>query len=371
MLCDVNKCTGCAACYAICNFDAIRMIEDELGVLHPVINEEKCKQCGLCEKVCPEINGVSFLAPESCYAAYTKNISDVDTVASGGIATAFGRYVISQKGAVFGTILENDGRFECVETEDGLEQFKGSKYVHICPYNIYRKVKTKLEENKECLFVGTPCQVAGLKSFLGKNYNNLITVDLICHGTPPFAYLEEHLSEKKIYNYSRITFRGKDNFSLTCYNEKGDKVYSMPHHMDEYFFSFLNSLTYKEACYDCKYAKKERVSDITIGDFWGLADDALDGYKGKKSVVLINTQNGKMFFKKVKTQLVYQERCVNEAIEGNAQLRVPSKKPRKRDVFIKYYKRDGFKKAMKISGVLRIVKVNLLKNRIKNLFVNK
>ena len=366
MLCDTNKCTGCSACYAVCNFNAIVMLEDELGVLHPEIVEDKCKKCGLCEKVCPVIRKNDKLTPQKCYAAYTKNERDVKSVASGGLATAFGRAVLNEGGVVFGTCLGKEARFMCAETEEALENFKGSKYVYVFPDKIYREVKEKLDLGKLCLFVGTPCQVDGLKSFLRKEYENLITVDLICHGTPPFSYLKEHLSKVK-EPYEKVSFRGENNFSLTCYNKEGSVIYSMSHHLDEYFYSFLNALTYREACYSCQYARGERVSDITIGDFWGLASDALGGYKGRKSVALINTEKGMSFFEKVNDDIVFEERNVKEAVSGNAQLRAPSKKPSNREVFAETYRHNGFDAAMKKAGVTQKIKMNKFKSRIKML----
>ncbi len=369
MLCDANKCTGCSACFAACNFDAISMIENELGVLQPQINAEKCKSCGICEKVCPVIQNTAFELPKACYAAYTKNRDDIDKVASGGLATAFGRFVASNGGAVFGTVLGKNAHFEYAENEDELDKFRGSKYVYVFPDRIYRDVKIKLDENRLCLFVGTPCQVDGLKAFLRKDYDNLITVDLICHGTPPFAYLKAHLSRVD-ERYEKVTFRGEKDFSLTCYDAKNDIVYSEAHHHDEYFYSFLNALTYREVCYNCAYAKKERVSDITIGDFWGLAPDALNGYKGKKSVALINTDKGLAFFEKIKEHIVFEERTVDEAVAGNAQLRKPSVKDKRRDAFIQEYAKSGWIAAIKKSGIKSIVSLNRFKTQIKSLLKN-
>ncbi len=367
MLCDSEKCTGCAACYNVCSFDAISMSEDDLGAVKPVIDLNKCKECGLCKKVCPVILNNKKNKPIKCYAAYTKNEKDVKTVTSGGVATAFGRYVLSENGVVYGTEFDQTAKFSRAEDVEMLEKFKGSKYVYIFPDKIYQAVKNDLKNGRTCLFVGTPCQIDGLKSFLRKEYENLITVDLICHGTPPFKYLKEHLMAFD-GKYKKVSFRGEKEFKLICSDEIGTILFEKPHHLDEYYVSFLEALTYRENCYVCSYAKPERVSDLTIGDFWGLDNNALNGYKGKKSVVLINTERGKAFFDKASELLVFEERDVHEAIRGNAQLRNPSNPHRKREIFKCEYKKSGFKISMRKSGISFCVLMNRIKFCIKNIF---
>ena len=363
-LCDQKDCTGCMACYNACHFGAIKLITDPMGRIVPEIQQDKCKECGLCQKTCPALNPVIKRTSRTAYAAYTNNAGDRRTCASGGIATTFSRYFIENGNVVFGSAFGNDNQLQVVKvtSQDGLEELKGSKYVYSFPGYSYIQVKECLSEGNKCLFIGTPCQIAGLKAFLKGKDEGLLTIDLICHGTPPMAYLNEHIKELGLPANVRMAFRGEKGFNLCAYDDQGREIFSKPHEEDTYFYSFLKSLSYREPCYSCQYACPERVSDITIGDFWGLGDDALNGYKGRKSVILINTDKGRDYFEKIADRITYEERELQEAVNGNAQLRKPSCVPADRAVFKKVYVEKGFEDAVKATSVYKTIR----KYRIKN-----
>lgn len=362
LLCEKEKCFGCGACFAACSCDAIEMKLDSFGALYPDIKLDKCIGCKQCESVCPVKNYMEFAEPVECYAAYTKIKEDVETVSSGGVATTFGKYIISQEGVVFGINKNLPYFFHCAETNEEVNGFKGSKYVHVFPGKVYKKVKEKLLDGKRCLFVGTPCQIAGLKSFLKKEYEGLITVDLICHGVAPYSYLEQWLKSKVKDEINSISFRGKDSYVLNVRDKENKILYKKASSEDAYFYAFLNGLILRENCYSCPYARKERISDVTIGDFWGLDKSALNGYKGKKSLVIINTSKGKNFFEGTKSLLNFEKRDLEEALSKNDQLSFPSKSHTERDTFKKVYEEKGFCVAIKACGILKEAKRNSIRN---------
>lgn len=368
MLCEKAQCTGCLACYNACAFHAIQLKKDDLGVVYPQIDAELCRKCGKCAAACPVLHPPKAGRSLEAIALYTKNEKDRKTCASGGVATTLYREVLRNGGVAFGTGFAIDGMpcLKVIETEEDLEKAKGSKYVYAFPGLIYREVELQLKTGKQCLFVGTPCQVAGLRSFLKKEWDNLLAIDLICHGTPPQDYLKEHLQSKsKGKAVAGVKFRGEQGFWLLAQTETGTPAYSKKFDEDIYFISFLRGLTYREICYSCPYACEKRVGDITIGDFWGIASDAMHGYKGRISAALPNTEKGKAFLQECKSSFEYETRTVEEAIKGNAQLRQPTIPHTQRDVFTSVYQETGsFERAIDATVITRLVKKACIRNRI-------
>lgn len=350
-ICDKNSCTGCSACYNICPKDCIDMVEDENGSLIPKINNEKCINCGMCIKVCPENNEIKYNEPIKVYAAWSLDEETRKNSASGGIAYEIYKYFINIGGAAVGTSFNSEMILEhkLATTMEEIKRFRGSKYVQSSIGKVYVDVKKKLIEGQEVVFIGTPCQINGLKNFL-KNIDtkNLLIIDLVCHGVPPIKYLQDYLDYLKIKDIiDDISFRGRNNWNFTAY--KKNKVIYMKHNKEDlYYKAFLNSLFYRENCYNCKYARKERISDITLGDFWGLGKKEDFKYKTEDgvSLILVNTEKGNNIINKIKDNLFIKERTLEEAIEGNAQLNHPSKKKDDTDIFRKIYMEDGFDKAI-------------------------
>ena len=339
-ICNPDCCTGCSACLNICSSDAIHMEEDCLGVEHPVIDPAKCIDCGACAKVCPVHAVPSFRHPLSCYAAYVGNrlTPDRRLCASGGIATAFSRYVIKERGGVvYGTRWDNDFNPLIVRVDklEDLEFLKGSKYVQSIVGLSYRQIRSDLKSGRDVLFIGTPCQVAGLCNFLRRPYENLWTVDLICHGVSPTSYFRdemEYLKAKR--SFARITdirYRGNDrqNFRLSVWNDN-KLLYSRQCYSQPYFSGFLKAISLRENCYSCAYAQPARISDLTIGDFIGLGKDTPFSFpwreRGNASVVIVNTERAIDFYKSVQVsvpELVSIEREYSEAVKYGPSLRAP------------------------------------------------
>lgn len=351
-ICDKNKCTGCSACINICPKKCITMQEDEYGVLMPYINEEECINCNICTKTCPENNHIEYTKPIKVFAGWSLDENVRKKSASGGIAYEMYKHVIGNNGIAVGTSFdENLDLVHKIATNlEEINKFRGSKYVQSSIGRVYGKIKDLSKEGKQVIFIGTPCQVSGLKNFMGnKNMDNIITVDLVCHGVPPIKYLKEYLKYISVQDkIDSISFRGINNWNFTCYKNE-EVIYKKHDKEDFYYNSFLNGLFYRENCYHCKYAKKERIGDITIGDFWGLGKeipfnyDTTDGV----SLILVNTEKGHKFLNEINTKIFLQERTLEEAIKGNAQLSHPSVKNKETDKFKELYKKYGFKEAIK------------------------
>lgn len=369
-ICTREMCTGCCCCMNICPKDAITMVNDELGKTIPQINEDNCTECRLCIERCPMNTDKGFYAPRKCYALWTKNDRDRSTCASGGVATGFSRVVLRNSGTVFGTSFNHELTLvhSMAETEEELEMFKGSKYVQSCIGYNFRQVKKQLKSGRQVLFIGTPCQIDGLNKYLNKDYEKLITVDLICHGTPPMKYLNEYINsvnKNRRLIVTNISFRGRCDFHLMVMGEQG-LLYKRKHDTDYYFRAFLDGLIHRDNCFNCKYAQPNRVSDITIGDFWGLNRNTMKtDYPGKVSVALINTRKGEGFFDEVNEFFTVEQRPIKEAVDGNEQLRRPSLKPKDREKFALKYKELGFINALKETDI----KKEIEKTKIRDVMV--
>ncbi len=361
-ICDFEKCSGCGACMNICPHNAIIMRENEYGEIVPFVLEDRCTLCGLCQKTCPVNNEVDKRKAEVSYAVLSKDSNDAKYSSSGGVAAVFSRYVLQNGGVVYGAACtDKKTKHIRVDDESGIDKLRGSKYVQSEIGLIYRDVKEKLKADKKVLFIGTPCQVAGLKAFLKKDWDNLITVDLICHGTPPHKFLQEHL-DRKIKSWDSYSFRGLYDFCLSAYR-KNELVFCKECNQDEYYKSFLDGLTYRNSCYSCQFARPQRVSDITIGDFWGLDKKTLKNhYPGRISVLLPNTSKGREFFFAIKDLFIFEERKFEEAAnEEQGNLLHPSNKHPEREKFLNNYVLSGFDNAVKKTDAW---KKNIRKQRI-------
>lgn len=369
-ICDLKNCTGCFACMNICPAGAVSVLLDDSFKTVPQIDKDKCISCGLCQKICPEINPVKGHSPKLCFAAWTKDDRDRQECSSGGIAAGFSEYMLSVGGVVFGAGYGENAEIKhiCADSAEKLNQLKGSKYVQSDIGFSYRKAKEYLEQDTPVLFTGTPCQIAGLYAYLQKDYDKLVTVELICHGTPAQKFLTDYLDEiGAAKNRTKVTFRGKHDFQLTVFDH--DKIiYQKPRETDLYYQAFYQRLSLRNNCFLCRYANKEnRPADIIIGDFWGLDRETLKNkYPGKISAVLINTDKGLAFWKK--NDFIYEPRNVEEAIRGNSALSHPHPYPKEWKDFLNFYRELGFSRAVKKTSAAGLIKKNkyiMRKNKIK------
>lgn len=317
------------------------MKEDEFGYLYPQIDESRCVECGICQKVCPEINRPSSEPIQKAFASWSLDADDRRSSTSGGIASVMTTHVLREGGIAFGAVADKqcEVHHEGIDTLAEATRFKGSKYVQSTIGNCYKEVKEALKANRKVLFTGTPCQIAGLRNYLGQSYENLTTIDIICHGVPPIKLVREHLSHYcNPEEVTKVTFRGTEGFKLSAFQD-GKILYSESFPHDSYMYGFMYGLFYRPSCYDCRYAHRQRVSDITIGDYWGLGKKSAVSYpKEKVSVVIPNTAKGNQLLHECQDYLFMEERDPEEAIAGNAQLQRPSKRHKYYNVFRKMYK---------------------------------
>lgn len=347
-ICKPDLCTGCSLCASQCPKQCITMKEGKLGHLYPSINQEKCIDCKLCQRKCPSLHPVTRIYPLKGYAAWAKDDEDYISSTSGAMASVFSSYIISKGGVVYGCAVLPNIKIAHIRVSDqkNLYKLKGSKYVQSSILDVLPQIKKDIKDGKIVLFIGTPCQVAAVKSMYRTAPDNLYIVDIICHGTPSNAFLKYYIIKKKNIKEGEVTnikFRTPDSFSLQVF-KNNKKLYSSPNlwtdrYKDLYFNTFIDGFTYRLSCYKCPYAASQRISDVTIGDFWGL--DAYPPYnipehKYGISAVLPITEKGMNLLNAVKDTINIYKRTPQEAIEGNDQLRHPKEMDWRIKIFQKY-----------------------------------
>ena len=327
-------CNGCGACALICPVNAIEMIEDEEGFLYPKINQEKCINCNKCRKVCsnnPEKNPYEIKA----YATKNKDEEKRKNSTSGGMFKILAEYVIQKQGIVFGVKLDENliAVHDYSETIEGCKDFSLSKYVRSDLGNSYPKIKEFLHNNRYVLFTGTPCQIQGLKSYLGKDNEKLILCEIICHANPSPKVLkmyiknQENLEKKKV---KKIYFRSKnEEMNNSAYIEFEDGTKKK---IQEYITAFSgNQLINRPSCHNCQFVDENRKSDFTIGDFWGI-EEVLPNFKDNKGISLftVNTEKATKIFNEIKQNMEYQNVDLESAFKYNHHSNLPQNKNRKK-----------------------------------------
>lgn len=353
MVCDKEKCTACYACINICPKKCIT-IHDFGDSTIAKIDSDKCIKCNLCKSVCQSHQQVEMIDPFKSLEGWVANDEVRQQSSSGGFAAMIMMSFIKDGGYVAACLFKDgEFKFELTNKVDEVKYFVGSKYVKSKTLNIYSLIKQKLNSEK-VLFIGLPCQVVGIKLFLKKDYENLYTIDLICHGTPSQKVFKKYYSEKSnisLNERNNIVFRKKHNFQVYCDNEPLE--YNGV--QDSYTIAFLNGLSYTENCYSCKYATIKRGSDITLGDSWSYT--GVDSNKGV-SLILIQTKKGESLISN--NCFVTKDIDINLAISTNHQLEYPSERNPKRKYFIENYEK-GFEKAVKKSLPKKFYKQRLKK----------
>lgn len=343
-------CTGCGACASICPTAAIAMLPDSEGFLKPMIDSGKCNRCGLCVKKCIAINPArkNFPSPE-CWAMMA-NDEIRKMSSSGGMFTVAAEHIINLGGYVCGAAYRVDFSVEHIIVHDinELYRLRGSKYIQSRADDAYPEVKKLLEGGASVLFTGMPCQVAGLYSYLGKEYENLYTIDLLCHGITSFKVFEKYkkdvLGEREL---TRLEFKAKEPWGwhagVNAYFTDGTK-YSQPLESDPYYIAYLNSISKNTACGACSVNRLPRQGDMTIGDFWGIAkyDTSMFDNKGT-SVVLLNSEKGKKLFGELREKMASsKQEPLNVAIGGNHSIEHPYPLNKNRRAFFENFDKLPF-----------------------------
>ena len=325
-------CNGCGACALRCPKKAIEMVEDSEGFLYPHVNKEKCIDCGLCEKVCSNFNKSE--QKSDAYIAINNNEKELRNATSGGMFYILAKYVIENKGVVFGVTYDKDLNtiHKYAETLDDCRQFCGSKYVRSDLKNTYKEAEKFLKDGRVVLYTGTACQISGLKNYLGKEYDNLILCDILCHANPSpkvFKLYKENLEKKYSKKVKDIKFRSKENgwknsTPIIEFNDNS-KIEDIT-----FYKVFVAELINRPSCNVCVFASKNRISDFTIGDFWGIekVKPNLDYTKGV-SLLIVNSEKGKKILNIFKdTTSILEKIDIDIAAEYNHFSNVPAHKNR-------------------------------------------
>jgi len=355
-----SECCGCSACEQVCGHGALKMEPDKDGFIFPIKDTEKCTNCGLCEKVCP-YNHLSEIHENALavYAAYCKNVSERKRSSSGALFYVIAKHVIGEGGIVYGATLDDKMQVHHIaaETIDQLQHLRGSKYVQSKLNDTYYEIKMHLRAGRMVYFTGVGCQVAGLKSFLIKDYPNLLTSDLVCHGTPNQKLFDEHINylEKK-HNGKVVDYQFRDNAlwgvceSVTIVTDSQTrKTYRLPSYsLSPYLYSFMYAMTYRMSCYECPFASVPRQGDITLADFWGVSKyvDGLDTAHGV-SLILANSTKGKELLGKIESDLVIVESDIEAASAENHNLVAHTKMPEIRRHIFDDIRKHGYAEVAK------------------------
>ena len=367
-----ENCCGCKACSNACPRDAIEFKCDELGFFFPSIDVEKCIDCGLCASSCDfQKDIIEKNTPIKSFAAVNKDTVALKKSSSGGVFWALAEITLEKGGTVCGCVYNENLEpiHICADKEDECVRMRGSKYVQSDIGFVYREIKEKLKSGKQVLFTGTPCQVAALQSvLLRKKYDNLITVDLVCHGVPSalmFKKYLEYLEEKYNTEIVGYSFRSKrygwQRFTSEFTDSKG-RVKNIGKINEFYQTEFTNGNIMRESCFHCKYATPERVGDFTIGDFWGheKVNITMDVSKGL-SICTANTQKAIDTIPALSEKLHLIDVEYKIIVKGNKCLHMPTPKGKKWEQYMD---------ALKQNEIPKIAKQYVIKNK-KSIFRNK
>lgn len=371
-----NECCGCAACYASCPVKAITMSDDEEGFLYPHVDSSLCMECGRCLLACSFERPAETSGARGSYAAVARNV-DLSKSASGGIFASLASSVIHSGGSVFGCAygVTADGNLKAAHIQaddfDALQRLCNSKYVQSDTRDIFSQVHDELRKGRDCLFSGTPCQVSALRSYLQKGYENLYTVDLVCHGVPSpklFDAYQNYIKATVGSSFENVTirdfvFRSKrdgwdQSLTLLVLLEQVKQDGStncceryIPSKDSSYYDLFLKLATLRESCYQCPYAGLGRSGDVTIGDFWGfqkelpeLLSDKREGFSMRDGVscTLVNTDAGERLLSVYGSDLKLVSVDLDAITRNNDQLREPAFLSPLRDKYMSLFVTGGY-----------------------------
>ena len=345
---EKERCCGCSACSQICGKKALSMYVDDEGFVYPMVNTDVCNDCGLCEKVCPVYNSenVKNHFPQDAYVAINNRKDELFSSSSGGIFSIVANYVLDKGGIVCGAAFNEDFSVchRIVERTEDLSYLRGSKYLFSTNNDCYTKVRAELRKGRLVYYTGTGCQIGGLKAFLMKEYDNLITSDILCHGTPSAkifrAFLDyyEKKNNQKIVEYN---FRDKKICGWSCSSSsssmdiKTGKIKYVPYDsiLDGYFRAFISGSINRESCYKCEFTTDQRSGDITLADYWGIEKyhpeiESLDGV----SFLLVNTDKGRKIIESIKDKMLIKPTNPDWAAVINRNLRERTPRPERRNV---------------------------------------
>lgn len=350
---EKNKCTGCQMCAEICPTHAIEYQSNEEGFWYPIVNEQKCIHCKKCIKICPSLNKqIADKEEPKVYKVWIKDKEIRLKSTSGGVYYAFAQHILKNGGYIVGSIYEEgykSARHIISNSIEDLEKVMGSKYFQSNLEGIYTETKKILDTGKIVLFCGAPCQCAAIQKFLGKSYDNLITLDFICRGiNSPKAFrkyieeLEENYQSE--VEYVRLKSKKTGWTSLATFVKfKNGKEYHKDRTQDLWIKGYIQGNLYmRRNCQECLYKEIPRISDLTMGDFWGIKDQSENDMFCGISVLLVNSKKGMELFEKIQSEISYEERTLEEATNGNPCILNNAKAGKNREKFFTMLDRYGF-----------------------------
>jgi len=353
------NCTGCGACANICPVNAISLQPDCDGFYYPKIDMDKCIHCDKCDQSCPMKN--DFLWNENnapkCFACALKDTEELFFVSSGGAFWALTQVILSQKGIVYGAVQNSvfDVHHMRAETLEEAASIRRSKYLQSSIGETYRQVKRDLDNNRIVLFSGTACQVSGLQGFLGKDYNSLVTCEVVCHGVPSIKAFQSYISElesKHLDKVKHIIFRDKSfgwkNNHIRIMFAKGEDICE-PSVENSFHSAYLQGLFYRPSCGQCKFARIPRVADITLADYWQYNGELLENNNNRGiSLVLCSTQKGLRALEQSRIYMDIQQTSIQDALKSCWHLNHSPKESGKRNQFFTALHNSGYEKAVGI-----------------------
>lgn len=360
-LADKTLCTGCSACANVCPQQCITMIEDNDGFTYPQINSDLCVECHLCEKSCPVLNKKDIdIVMRNAYAAISSDNFVRNESSSGGIFSELALEILKSGGVIFGASYGKSGVVEhiCVDNVESLWKLRGAKYSQSYLGDTFIEVKKHLLLGENVLFSGTPCQVAGLKAFLRRDFDNLFCIDFVCHGVPSPMVWREYVKHRSLKDNdgklpTMINLRNKETgWSRYSYSVKFDysdnKNYMCKNNSDLYMQLFVNDYILRKSCSNCQFKGYDRISDITLGDFWGIwdIDSSMDDNKGT-SMVLTHSKKGEHLFNSILSRINCKPVTLEQASKMNPSLLYSSVHKEVRNQLLEEIRNNGFQGAQR------------------------
>ena len=382
-----QNCCGCGACLVACPKEAISFIEDACGFVYPFIDENKCISCGKCIKICSfSDSGLDSKENKRVYAAATKSDELLLSSTSGGIFATIAKEIVYLGGVAYGAAWREDFSVEHIGISDvsELPKLQGSKYTQSKIYKCFPIIKQQLLCGKTVLFSGTPCQVSALYSYLGKQYEHLYMIDIICHGVASNQMLQDdiqYLESKHHGKAESVAFRTKDKgWGTSGRIVIGEKKFSYDITSSPYYYYYLANTIFRDSCYNCRFAGEPRQGDLTIGDYWRIEtahpDISIDETKGI-SCVLVNSDKEQKLIDLCREELILFDSTLEKIRERNGQLVYSCKMPENRgkvlelyadqdyDKLVSYWKKDSRK--MRVMEKVKTVIPKKLKNKLKRM----
>lgn len=373
---DKKACTGCTACISSCPKSCIVMEPDEEGFMYPKVSIDKCIDCKICERVCPmkRINNVPQIVKS--VAAISVNATIRKRSSSGGVFYALSEYVISHGGIVYGVAFDDNWNVvhSHADTIEGIEAFCGSKYVQSSLDGIFKQVLDNLKQKRMVLFSGTPCQIAGLRSFLKVEYETLFTVEVSCHGVPSpkiwRSYLDFLLpdnmsllefsfrNKEKGWRGYRIAYSAKQISNVDKFKESSEE-----HSKNLYYNLFLNNFTLRPSCYSCHFKQGKSGADINIGDCWGVDSSSILNDDGGVSSIIVYTKKGESIINNL--SIIMEEIDYDRIVVYNPCLISSVSEPNNRKAFWSDFIANGFRGVKKYYKSTDTVKNRIIKRLLK------